>query len=102
MYQDIELVGGEREEVMRLEQFETLVHQGRRVDGHLRAHRPIRMVERLLWPGGSHLLASPRTEGTARCRKANALDPLSRRSNHRLRGGRVFGIDGEQRGLGAR
>ena len=37
-----------REQMMRFDQLERLVHQRRRIDGDLRAHRPVGMGERLL------------------------------------------------------
>ena len=37
-------LGRHREQMMRLDQFEALVHQGRGIDRDLRAHRPVRML----------------------------------------------------------
>ena len=47
--------GGQREQVMRLDQFEALVHHAGGIDGDLRAHRPVGMAQRLLraWRRGS-------------------------------------------------
>src|SRR5437879_5654019 len=45
---DRDRVQGQAEKVVRLDDLEALVHQGRRVDGDLWAHRPTGMVQRLL------------------------------------------------------
>ena len=59
----------EREQMMRLDQFEALVHHGRGIDGDLRAHRPVRMLERLLERRGAHRFAASRC-GTGRPRRS--------------------------------
>src|SRR3712207_7284085 len=48
VHDDVDLVRAEAEEPVRLDDFEPLVHQGRRVDGYLRAHVPGRVAHRLL------------------------------------------------------
>ena len=48
MNDDRNLVGVKAEEPPRLDNFETLVHQGRRIDRYFVAHRPIWMGQRLL------------------------------------------------------
>ena len=55
--QHVDLLGGQREQMMGLDEFQALVHQGRGIDRDLRAHRPVRMLERLLH-GCRSLIAS--------------------------------------------
>jgi hypothetical protein len=44
----VDVVVLDAEQVMRLDDFESLVHQGRRIDRDLAAHVPRRMSERVL------------------------------------------------------
>ena len=68
MHQHVDLFGRHREQMMRLDQLEALVHQARRIDGDLRPHRPIGMAQRLLGRGGLDLRAASRC-GTGRPRR---------------------------------
>ena len=62
-------LGRQREQVMRLDQFEALVHQRRGIDRDLRAHRPVRMLERLLRRRRADRLRASRC-GTVRPRRS--------------------------------
>src|SRR2546421_2759869 len=67
MDHDVDARVGDVEQEMRLDNFQTLVHHRRRVDGDLRPHFPARMSERL---GDGH--AVKRGEGTPQERTAGA------------------------------
>ena len=58
-------VGLEREQVIGLDQLEPLVHQGRRIDRDLGAHRPIGMRHRLRRGDRAHLVAARAPERPA-------------------------------------
>ncbi|KAG0931046.1 hypothetical protein G6F31_016876 [Rhizopus arrhizus] len=47
MHQHLDALAGHREQVMRLDDFQALVHQRRRIDRDLRPHRPLRVCHRL-------------------------------------------------------
>ena len=85
--------GGNGEQVMRLDQFEALVHHGRGIDGDLRTHRPVRMLERLLERRRAHLLARPGAERPARGGEDDAAHVLARARAQRLEDRVVLGID---------
>ena len=57
--------GSHGKQVIGLDQLEPLVHQGRRVDGDLAAHRPVGMAQRLLRRGAAPAAPGSRC-GTAR------------------------------------
>ena len=58
--------GGKAEEMMRLDQLEALVHERRRIDGDLGAHRPGRVRDRLLRRRLRDALRRPGAERPAR------------------------------------
>ena len=93
MHQHVEFVGIEGEQMLGLDQFEALVHHGRRVDGDLGAHRPVGMLKRLL--GGRRLdgVQRPGAERTAGGGQDHALEILARTGAERLEHGVVLGID---------
>ena len=68
MHQHGELCRRHGEQVMRLNQFQALVHHGCGIDGDLRAHRPVGMLERLLQRCCRASLRASRC-GTARPRR---------------------------------
>ena len=78
MHDDIEPVGWQAEQMVRLDQFESLVHQTRRIDRHLRPHHPVGVGERFLAGGGGNALGAPFSE-----RSAGSGD------GHRLNGARI-------------
>ena len=86
-------VGLDREQMMRLDQFQDLVEHGRGIDGDLGTHRPVRMLERLLERGGPHRLARPGAERTAGRGDHDAADVLARPRGQRLEDRVVLGID---------
>ena len=58
MYQHIDPFAGQAEQMMRLDQFESLVHHRRRIDADLGAHRPVGMGDRLSGRHRCHSIAS--------------------------------------------
>ncbi len=98
MDQDVELGGRQSEQMMRLDQLEPLVHQRRRIDGHLGSHRPVRMIERLLGRGFGHLRAAPGAEWTAGRREADGLDQVVPGVRHDLKRRGMLRVDRQQRG----
>ena len=68
-------VGRQAEQMMRLDQLEPLVHQRRRIDRDLRAHRPVGMRDRLRRRGRGDLLGRAGAERAA----ARGQDDLCRR-----------------------
>ena len=66
MHDDLDLLEGQVEEPVRLEDLQPLVHQRRGVEGDLRPHAPGGVVERLLDRDGAHLLQRLRAEWPAR------------------------------------
>ena len=62
------------EEFVRLDDLEPLVHERRRVDGDLGAHRPGRVGECLLDGHLGQLLAGPTAERATRCREHHPVD----------------------------
>ena len=66
------------EEQVRLDQFQALIDQGRRVDRHDGTHLPRRVRESLLRPHTTQLLARASTERTTGCRKQDLLDSSGR------------------------
>ena len=71
------------EEQVRLDQFQALVDQGRRVDRHDRTHLPRRMRESLLRPHATQLLARTTTERTTGCGENQVSDLGTARHNRR-------------------
>ena len=92
--------GRHREQMMRLDQLEALVHQARGIDGDLRPHRPIGMAQRLLGRGGVDLRARPGAERAARGGEDDALDVLAAAGAERLEDRVVLGIDRQHGGAG--
>ena len=74
MNQDVEAVVADPEKMMRLNQFQALVHQGRGIDADLRTHRPVGMLDRLLGPRAGHRLLRPVAERSAGRGKDNLFD----------------------------
>ena len=86
-------VGLDGEQMMRLDQFEALVHHRCGIDGDLRAHRPVRMLERLLQRCRAHRLARPGAERPAGGGDDDAAHVLARPGGERLKDRVVLGID---------
>ena len=85
--------GGEREQMMRLDHFQALVHQRRGIDGDLRAHRPVRMLQRLFGRGRPDRLQRPGAERAARGGQDHAPHVLAAAGAQRLEQRVVLGID---------
>ena len=80
-----------------LDQFKTLVHQGRRVDGDLCPHIPVGMLERIRLGLGAQLLGRHTKEGTA----GGSQQDLFQRFGavgilQTLEDGAVFAVHGQQ------
>src|SRR5215208_506596 len=99
MHDDVDLVVRDAEQVVSLDQLEPLVHQRRRVDRDLAAHRPRRMRERLVHRHVLELLARAPAEWSARGRQDEPVDragtPLA---PDELEQRRVLGVDRDDRG----
>jgi hypothetical protein len=96
VHHDVDALVGHAEQVVGLHDLKALVHQRRRVDGDLAAHRPRRVVERLLDGHARQLGACAPAEGSAR---GGDRDPLQRAGRHAVQqvvDGRVLGVDGQQ------
>ena len=65
MDDDVDLLGGKAEQMVRLDQFQPLVHHGRGIDRDLGTHRPVGMAQRLLHGGGAHLIERAVRNGSA-------------------------------------
>ena len=75
VHHHVEPVGRDAEQVMRLDQFEPLVHQAGRIDRHLRPHRPVRMGQRLASRVAAAIRsARPGAERAARGGQRHLLD----------------------------
>src|SRR4051794_3499191 len=74
VHDDVDRVVRRAEEMVRLDDLESLVHQRGRVDGDLAAHRPCRMLERLLDGDVLELGACATPEGAAGRGDRQALD----------------------------
>ena len=92
MHDDIEPVGWQAEQVVRLDQFESLVHQTRRIDRHLRPHHPVGVGERLLAGGGGNALGAPFPERSAGSGDGHHLDRARIARADRLKQGVVLGV----------
>jgi hypothetical protein len=101
VHDDVDPVGLNTEEGRRLEHLETFVHQGRRVDGDLRAHRPRRMTQRVVLRGTAQLLVGPSAKRATRRSQEQAANVgiarLTRRAREALVDRAVLGVDGQQR-----
>ena len=96
MDDDLELVVGEPEEDVRLDQLQALVRERGGIDRDLRPHAPRRVSERLLDRDVRELLAAPAVERTARRGEDERVDAVRRSALEALEGRRVLGIDREQ------
>src|SRR3546814_4214468 len=65
MDEDADAVEPDREQVVRLDQFEALVHHRCRIDTDLRAHRPVGMRDRLRRGDMRHRLGTESAERAA-------------------------------------
>ena len=105
MHDDVDALVGRAEEVVGLHDLEALVHQGRRVDRDLAAHRPGRVGERLLDGHVLELLASAPPERPPAGGDRQPLDRPRRLSGEELVKCRVLRVDRHDlrpRGLGKR
>ena len=103
VHDDVDAVVGDAEEVVGLHDLEALVHQRGRVDGDLAAHRPRRVVERLLDGDVGQLGARAAAERAARGGDRHALQRAGRHAVQQVVQRGVLGVDRQQpraRGLG--
>ena len=94
---DLDLVGLDREQVERLDQFEPLVHHRGAVDADLGAHRPIGVRDRLRGSDGPHVGERAVAERAARCGQQDASDAVRVARLQALEDRRMLAVDGEQR-----
>ena len=91
---------GDAEQVVGLDHLEALVHQRRRVDRDLAAHRPRRVRERLLDRHVLELGARAAAERAARGGQHELVDGARPLAGQQLVQRRVLGVDRDERGAG--
>jgi hypothetical protein len=74
MYHDINSLQVHAVQQVCLEQFQTLVHQRRRVGRDHPAHVPGRVCQGLIWSDVAHLFAAESPEGSAACGENEPID----------------------------
>ena len=94
-------VVGEAEQVMGLDQLETLVHERRRVDRDLAAHVPGRVGERRLDVDVAELVLRHPAERPARGGQDQPVDAAGGFTAHQLEERRVLGVDRDHAGVRA-
>ena len=82
------------EQTARLDDLQSLVHQGGRVDGHHGSHMPRGVVECLFRGDVAHVGALPAAEGTARGRDDQSADLGVGAGPQRLPDGGMLRVDG--------
>ena len=105
VHDDVDAVVRRAEQVVGLDDLEALVHQRRRVDGDLAAHRPRRVLERLLDGDVLELGARAPAERAARRGEHELVDRARRLAGEQLVQRGVLGVDGDDLragGLGER
>ena len=93
-------VVGRAEEVVGLDDLEALVHEGRRVDRDLAAHRPGRVLEGVLDGDAGQLGARPAPERAARRRDGEPHDGARPLARDQLVQRGVLGVHRDQPGAG--
>ena len=97
VHHDVEPVRRQAEQIMRLDQLQSLVHQTRRVDRHFRPHHPVGMGERFFARGRADALGAPFAERAAGSGYGHFLDRVRIARADRLEQGVVLGIHRQQR-----
>ena len=82
-------------EVHRLEPLQTLVHEGGGIDGDLGAHRPVGVLESVLYGNAGELFCRHAEERTAGAREPDGVDLVRTLALEALEDGIVLGVDGE-------
>ena len=77
---DVDLIGADAEQPVRLDDLEALVHQRRRIDGDLAAHAPGRMPQRLLGGHAEQFRRAPAAKRSARGGQDEPADLATRRA----------------------
>src|SRR5262245_31778889 len=98
MDQDVDLLRSQRKKMIGFDQLEPFVHQRGRVDRHLRAHRPVGMLEGLLDRCRSDGLRARGSERTSGGSENGAAHVLASAAAHSLEEGIVLGIDRQHGG----
>ena len=98
MDENVEFVRPQCKQVMGLDEFETLVHQRRRIDCYLGAHGPGRMLQGLLHRDFADRVQRPSPERTAGCSEHDAPNVLTPAGAQRLENRIVLGVDWQNRG----
>ena len=97
VHDDVDALVRRPEQVVGLDQLEALVHQRRRVDRDLAAHRPGRVLERLLDGDLLELGAAAAAERAAAGGQDEPLDGPGALAGEQLVQRRVLGVDGDDR-----
>ena len=100
VHDDVDAVVGRAEQVVRLDHLEALVHQRRRVDRDLAAHRPRGVLERVLDADVLELGARAAAERAAGGGDHEPVDGAGRLARDQLVQRGVLGVDGDQLGAG--
>ena len=98
MDDDVDPLGRQTEEEVRLDDLEALVHHRGRIDRDLRPHLPRGMREGVLDRDGVERLETALPEWPARGRQHEATRLLGPAGAHRLVDRAVLGVDGDQLG----
>ena len=97
MNQHVDLIRGHVKQPSGFDDLQRLVEHGRRIDGDLPAHVPVRMLERLLLGRHEDILLLPRAERTAAGRENQTLGPVGPRALQALENGAVLAVHRQQR-----
>src|SRR5690606_26581690 len=96
MHDDLDLVVADAKEPVRLDNFESFVHHGRRIDGDLSPHRPGWMLQRVGGPRSFHLVLASGAERTAGSREDRLGDSIARFTLKALPDSGMLTVDGEE------
>ena len=97
LHYHLDLIVGHREQVVRLDDFEPLIHQRRGIDGDLRPHVPGGMGQCLSWRDRLQVGDRLASERAARSRHPQLRDLARILSEQTLVDGPVLRIDGHER-----
>src|SRR5271157_4711346 len=97
MHQYADLAGRHVEQPAGLDDFETLVHESRGIDGDALAHLPCRMIESLLDGDVAEIFQRSIQERTAQGGKPDPLYLVAASAAHALVNGIVLAVNRQQR-----
>ena len=93
---DIDGIDGNGEEMMRLDDLEALVHEGRGIDRDLVAHKPGGMRERIGRRNLGELGTRASEERASRAGEPDLVDGIGGLAREALEDGAVLGVDGDE------